>query len=103
MSRDTPPAANESVAPDGYRTQSADTAFEIERRLVDAWRRMPSWEKARQLVACCHAVEELATAGLRLRHPCATEHELRMRLAAMRLERALMIDVYGWDPDAPDG
>jgi hypothetical protein len=33
----------------GYRTQSPDTHPEIERRLIEGWRRMSTWEKASRL------------------------------------------------------
>lgn len=92
--------AEEELAPAGYRTQAADTTYQIERLLVDTWRSMPPWEKAARLVQCCRAVEQLSAAGLRLRYPDAGEGELRLRAAALRLGRALMLDVFGWDPDA---
>jgi len=46
-------------------------------------------------------VEQLSLAGVRLRHPNVDERELFLRAAALRLGRALMIEVYGWDPDGP--
>ena len=55
----------------GYRTQAADTTYPIERLLVKAWQDMPPWDKAARLVECCRAVEQLALAGLRVRHPGA--------------------------------
>jgi hypothetical protein len=93
--------ADESEPPAGYRTQSADTAYDIERRLIDTWRRMPAVEKARQLVDCCRMVEQLSMDGVRLRHPNASEREVFLRAAALRLGRDLTIEVYGWDPDRP--
>lgn len=87
--------------PEGYRTQSPDTTYDIERRLVDAWRGMPAREKARQLLDCCRMVEQLSLAGVRLRHPNADDRELFLRTAALRLGRDLMIDVFEWDPDGP--
>ena len=61
--------------PAGYLTQARDTTYEIDRVLVDLWRRMAPWEKARRLVECCRAVDQLALSGLRLRHPHATDRE----------------------------
>ena len=63
---------------------------------------MPPWEKAARLVECCYAVDRLTRAGLRLRHPGATERELELRAAVMRLGRDLVRDIYGWDPAAHD-
>jgi hypothetical protein len=37
-------------------------------------------------------------AGVRLRHPDASDDEVRLRVLALRLGRDLMLEVYGWDP-----
>lgn len=84
----------------GYRTQSRDTTYHVERRLVEAWRRMSSQEKARQLLECCQMVDQLSLAGLRMRYPNSGERELFMRGAALRLGPELMREVYGWTQDA---
>ena len=94
------PHAATSAAPEGYRTQSPDTSYDVERRLIEAWRAMPAWEKARQIAKLTATVESLALAGIAARHPDANEHERRLRLAALRLDRETMIRVFGWDPVA---
>jgi len=81
-----------------YRTQSMDTTPEVERLLFDAYRRMASWEKVRRVSESTRACQELALAGMRERHPGASERELELRLAALRLDCETMIRVYGWDP-----
>jgi hypothetical protein len=43
-------------------------------------------------------VLRLSEQGVRQRYPSADEHEVRMRAAALRLDRQTMIKVYGWDP-----
>ena len=43
-------------------------------------------------------VLRLSEHGVRQRYPSADEHEVRMRAAALRLDRQTMIKVYGWDP-----
>lgn len=43
--------------PPGYRTQSEDTSHEVERLLIEAYRRMPASEKAHRIVETCRAVE----------------------------------------------
>jgi len=45
------------------------------------------------------SLRELSLQGLRLRHPHASEEELRLREAAQRFGRELMIRAYGWDPE----
>jgi len=43
--------------------------------------------------------DELATAGIRMRHPGASGRELELRLGALRLDRDTMVRVFGWDPE----
>ena len=43
---------------------------------------------------------ELAKAGVRLRHPEASEREVFLRALSTRLSPELMIKVYDWDPAA---
>mgnify|MGYP006987211209 FL=1 len=44
------------------------------------------------------AVLELAAAGIRRRHGAVAEEELRLRLAALWLDRETMVRAFGWDP-----
>jgi hypothetical protein len=84
--------------PASYRTQSPDTTPEAERVIIEALRQMPVWRKAEMLTAINRAAQEWTLAGLRARYPEATEAELRLRLGALRVDRQLMIKLFGWDP-----
>jgi len=42
-------------------------------------------------------LNEIASAGIRRRYPSAAEEEIRMRLAALWLDREIMKKVFGWD------
>jgi len=42
--------------------------------------------------------QELAAAGIRMRYPNASEKEVQMRLAALWLDRDVMMQVFHWDP-----
>ncbi len=53
-----------------------------------------------RVLDCNAASDAMAMAGLRSRHPQASEEELRLRLAALRLGRDLMVRAFGWDPEA---
>ncbi len=44
----------------------------------------------------------MAESGVRANYPDASEREIFLRAAALRLPRDLMIRVYGWDPEAHD-
>ncbi len=81
------------------RTQSRDTSAEIERRQIEAWRAMNSAQKLAIVSQLTLAAEELACAGIRERHPNATQREIELRLGALRLDRDTMIRVFGWDPE----
>ena len=44
-------------------------------------------------------VRRLSLAGVRLRHPGASERELLLRMVALQVPRDLMIPAYDWHPD----
>lgn len=87
------------VRPVSKFAATSDTAPEVEAMMVERWRQMTPAEKMATVTELNEAVEMLAWAGVRTRHPEATEEESRMRVAALRLGRDLMMEVYGWDPD----
>ena len=62
-------------------------------------RRMSPAEKLEQVAHMSRMVDQLAAVGLRLRHPDATEHWIRMRQAEERLGRELNAKVYGWSSE----
>jgi hypothetical protein len=70
---------------------------------VEAARALTPEQKVRQVLDCNEVSEAMSLVGLRSRHPRASERELRMRLAAQRLGRPLMIAAFGWDPEQSDG
>jgi hypothetical protein len=76
---------------------SLDTSADAERRQVDIWRAMSTDEKARLVGRLTIAVQELALAGIRERHPGASDRECFLRLAVFKLGPALVRAVY---PDA---
>ena len=76
---------------------AADTSAGAERVLVERWRSMTGPEKARAVTGITLAVQELSLAGIRMRHPGASERECMLRLAALKLGRDLACKVY---PDA---
>jgi hypothetical protein len=81
------------------RPQSPDTSRAAERIQIEAWRRMSPAQKLRVVGELYDAAQALARAGIRARHPDAGEREIRLRLAALRLDRETMIRWFGWDPE----
>jgi hypothetical protein len=45
----------------------------------------------------------MAESGVRANHPHASEREIFLRCAALRIPRNLMIRAYSWDPEATLG
>ena len=84
--------------PQGYRPQSPDTDEATERYLFGRLRNLPTWRKAEMLSASTRAACDLAMAGLRQRHPAASDVELRKRFSALVLGREATIELFGWDP-----
>jgi hypothetical protein len=78
---------------------TSDTAPAVEQLIIDGYRRMSPAEKLGRVVALNRALDQLAAARLRARYGAHIgEQELRLRLAALRLDSKLMTDVFGWDP-----
>jgi hypothetical protein len=76
---------------------AADTTAEIEDRQIRAWREMSPADKAALVTGLTNATIVLARAGVRARHPGASDRELFLRLAILTLGRDLAGRVY---PDA---
>jgi hypothetical protein len=81
-----------------YRTQADDTTPEVERLVVEGWRRMSPAEKFRVTSELTSTARRLSRAGIRSRHPEASEREIDLRLASFWLDRETMIRLFDWDP-----
>ncbi len=76
-----------------------DTPPEVEKMILEGYRRMTPQEKFRRIIELNRSVEEMAAARIRKQYgPDLPERELRLRLAALRLDRETMIEVFDWDP-----
>ena len=80
------------------RTGLSDTTPEAERVLIELARAMPDARKIDQVFEMIETIRMLGMAGVRSRHPEASEEELRKRMAAIVFDRETVIEVYGWDP-----
>jgi len=71
-------------------------------RAMEVWlgslRRMTPGEKIAATLRLSGMARQLSEAGVRLSHPEADDREVFLRAASRRLDRDLMIRVYGWDP-----
>ena len=75
-----------------------DTSAEVSALLAQRWRSMSPTEKFEAVHAANRDCAALAEAGVRRRYPDASDHEVRLRVAALHLGRELSVAVYGWDP-----
>ena len=80
------------------RTLAADTSPAAELVQIEIWRRMSPAQKFALFEDFNSAVTSIAEAGIRMRHPGASPREVFLRRAALMLDPATMIAVYGWDP-----
>ncbi len=80
---------------DVMRTQSPDTSPEAERVLIELLRQAPGWRRLQLADRMSSTVRGFSLAGLRARHPTATEAELRRRFADLHLGSELAAKIYG--------
>jgi hypothetical protein len=76
-----------------------DTTREARRLQMERWSESAPARKFEMIEALCHDARTLARAGIRLRFPDASQREQRLRLGALTIERRLMIEAFGWDPE----
>jgi hypothetical protein len=76
-----------------------DTTAEARRRYHERLRAMTPIERMESAIALSRAVRELAEAGIRRRHPTASDDEVQRRLAVRLYGRAVVEPVLGPLPD----
>ena len=74
-----------------------DTTPEAEAVLVGLYRGMSSARKARQVEELTHGVQQLALSRLRAEDPQADDEVLKLRLAALWVDKELLLAAYGKD------
>jgi hypothetical protein len=74
-----------------------DTDPRIDALLVEGYRGMSPSQKLERVRALTRAVQELALADIRRRHPGADDREQALRLASRWIEPELMVRAFGWD------
>jgi len=79
---------------------SADTPLEIEEIVLERYRQMTPFEKLMQVFELNRMAQQMAALRLQAQYgPDLSERELRLRLAALWLDRETMIEAFGWDPE----
>jgi hypothetical protein len=82
-----------------FSESPSDTSPEAERIYIELLREAPPWRKAAIIESLTRACQELAVSGIHMRFPRAGVKEIRMRLAALWMDRDTMMRVFGWDPE----
>jgi len=80
-------------------TLSPDTSPEVERILIEGYRKMPAWKKLEQVQELTQLVRQLAMNDICRRYPLADDREKMLRLASRWLEPELMKKAIAWNPE----
>jgi hypothetical protein len=80
---------------DSMSTIARDTSAEAEAVMLEIYRKMPAWRRLELLDEACALSMELARAGLRRRHPDASEEAIERLLRDLMLGEDLAGVVYG--------
>ena len=75
-----------------------DTPTYIQNIIIEGYRKMPLWEKMRQVSELNKAVQQLSLARIRKQYGKTSKREEKLRLASLWLDRDIMIRVFNWDP-----
>ena len=78
--------------------QLSDTHPHARKKLIDGYRQMSAQQKIHCVSAMTKTVQQMARARIRKQYGNMSEHELRLRLASLWLDREIMIQVFHWDP-----
>lgn len=76
-----------------------DTPPQMEALLIERYRRMTPAEKLAMVTKMTQAVQKLALARIRRQYGDISEHEQKLRLAALWYGRDIMIHFFNWDPE----
>jgi hypothetical protein len=81
------------------KTLSSDTSPEIEKIIIEGYRKMSAARKLQIMQDLINTACLLALGDIKRRRPEADQREMMLRLASRRIEPELMRQAFGWDPD----
>ena len=88
------------VSPSSPGGAPSDTPPEIERLLVDGFRRMPLDQKLCRVFSMNQMLRELEEARIRVTYGAdLSDREVRLRVSVLWLGRDLVLRATGWDAD----
>jgi hypothetical protein len=96
--------ANATRLKSGYTPHMEDFT-DTDPRVMEVWLDMLRAKTPGERILMAFELSDFAVraseSGVRARYPDASEREIFLRSAALRLPRDLMIRAYGWDPETP--
>jgi hypothetical protein len=75
-----------------------DTSLEVEELLLQRYRELEVHEKIALILDLSRLSEDAALVGIRERYPEEPDRRHRLRLAALKYGRELVLEAFGWDP-----
>jgi hypothetical protein len=81
------------------KTLSPDTSPEVERIMIEGYRKMSAARKLQIMQDLINAACLLALGDIKRTHPKADQREIMLRLASRRIEPELIRKAFGWDPE----
>ena len=75
-----------------------DTPSRIQNVLIAGYRRMTPQQKLQRVNELNKAIQQLALVRIKEQYGNIPEREQRLRLAALWLDREMMVRVFNWDP-----
>jgi hypothetical protein len=73
---------------------------ETEEMMLEHYRQMEPMEKLREVFELNHKAQMIEAERIQAQYgPNLPERELRLRLAALHIDRETMIEAFGWDPE----
>jgi hypothetical protein len=79
------------------RAQLSDTSPEIEKLIIEGYRKMSAAQKLRIMQDLIRTAHLLALSDIKRRYPNAVKRELQLRLASRWVEPELMRKAFGWN------
>ena len=76
-----------------------DTSREVQKILIEGYRKMSPQQKMRRVAELNKTVQQLALARLQKQYGELSEREKRLRLASLWRGRDTMIRIFKWDPE----
>jgi hypothetical protein len=86
-----------------FADEYSDTSTEAMEVWIEALRALTDGQRASIALSLTGQAIRLSESGMRAMHPEASDREVFLRAAALRLPRELMIRAYGWDPECGQG